>query len=76
MPTRANNAKDSSPVVAGAADISSGGWEMISSGVGVFSYRVGISLAILSINIIMFQNVLHVALILYQSIEQSLCILK
>jgi len=71
MPTKANNAKDSRPVVAGAAEMSSGAGAMISSGVGVFSYRVGISLAILSINIIMFQDVLHVALILYQSIEQS-----
>ena len=68
-PTTTNTATDSRLVVAGTAEMSSGA--MISSGVGVLSYRVGISLAILSINIILFQAVLHVALILYQSIEQS-----
>jgi hypothetical protein len=44
---------------------------MINSGVGVLSKSVGISLAILSINIILCQAVHLVASILYQSIEQS-----
>ncbi|MBW1839939.1 MAG: hypothetical protein JRI49_08375 [Deltaproteobacteria bacterium] len=71
IPTTANTAMVSRPVVAGAAEMSSGAGAMINSGVGALSITMGRSLAILSINIILFQVVLHVALILYQSIEQS-----
>lgn len=70
-PTTANNTADSRLDVAGTAEMSSGAEAMINSGVGVLSKSVGISLAILSINIILCQAIHHVASILYQSIEQS-----